>query len=205
MERCNISEPGTLARASRALRAGGLVAVPTDTVYGVAAAAFDGVAVAALYGAKQRPLAKAIPVLVADASALELVAIAVPATAQRLAAAFWPGALTLVLGKHAAVPEQVSAGPTVAVRVPAHAWLLQLLAALGPLAVTSANLSGTAALHSADAVAAQLGAQLAVLVDAGELVAAAPSTIVDCTVEPPVILRQGAISSAAVRAACYPA
>ncbi len=70
MERCNISEPGTLARASRALRAGGLVAVPTDTVYGVAAAAFDGVAVAALYGAKQRPLVKAIPLLVADASAL---------------------------------------------------------------------------------------------------------------------------------------
>lgn len=205
MERCSISEPSALARASRALRAGGLVAVPTDTVYGVAAAAFDAVAVASLYGAKQRPLAKAIPVLIADASALELVAIAVPVPARRLAAAFWPGALTLVLAKHAAVPEQVSAGPTVAVRVPAHAWLLQLLAALGPLAVTSANLSGTAALHSADEVAAQLGAQLAVLVDAGELVAAAPSTIVDCTVEPPKILRQGAISSAAVRAACYPA
>ena len=205
MERCSISEPSALARASRALRAGGLVAVPTDTVYGVAAAAFDAVAVASLYGAKQRPLAKAIPVLIADASALELVAIAVPEPARRLAAAFWPGALTLVLAKHAAVPEQVSAGPTVAVRVPAHAWLLQLLAALGPLAVTSANLSGTAALHSADEVAAQLGAQLAVLVDAGELVAAAPSTIVDCTVEPPKILRQGAISSAAVRAACYPA
>lgn len=205
MERCSISEPSALARASRALRAGGLVAVPTDTVYGVAAAAFDAVAVASLYGAKQRPLAKAIPVLIADASALELVAIAVPVPARRLAAAFWPGALTLVLAKHATVPEQVSAGPTVAVRVPAHAWLLQLLAALGPLAVTSANLSGTAALHSADEVAAQLGAQLAVLVDAGELVAAAPSTIVDCTVEPPKILRQGAISSAAVRAACYPA
>ena len=134
----------------------------------------SSVAVAALYGAKQRPLAKAIPVLVADASALELVAIAVPAPAQRLAAAFGPGALTLVLGTHATLPEQVSAGPTVAVRVPAHAWLLQLLAALGPRAVTSANLSGTAALHSADAVAAQLGAQLTVLVDAGELVACRP-------------------------------
>ena len=205
MERCSISEPSALARASRALRAGGLVAGPTDTVYGVAAAAFDAVAVASLYGAKQRPLAKAIPVLIADASALELVAIAVPVPARRLAAAFWPGALTLVLAKHSTVPEQVSAGPTVAVRVPAHAWLLQLLAALGPLAVTSANLSGTSALHSADEVAAQLGAQLAVLVDAGDLVAAAPSTIVDCTVEPPKILRQGAISSAAVRAACYPA
>ncbi len=205
MERCKISDADALVRASRALRAGGLVALPTDTVYGVAAAAFDAVAVAALYAAKQRPLEKAIPILIADASGLEQVAIEVPAVARRLAAAFWPGALTLVLRKHAALPEQVSAGPTLAVRVPAHAWLLQLLAVVGPLAVTSANLSGSPALHAAAAVDAQLGARLAMLVDAGALPGAPPSTIVDCMAQPPQILRQGAISSAAVHAACYPA
>jgi L-threonylcarbamoyladenylate synthase len=136
------SDPRALPRALEILRAGGLVAFPTDTVYGLGALAFDQTAIESIYLAKDRPLEKAIPILIADADDLDKVADAIPALARRLASRFWPGALTVVVPKRADLPAAVSATATVGVRVPDHAVARALLRAAGPMAVSSANLSG---------------------------------------------------------------
>jgi len=113
-------DPGTLARALAVLRHGGLVAFPTDTVYGVGALAFNGAAVGSIYIAKNRPVEKAIPVLIGALIDLAKVTLEVPAVAVQLAARFWPGPLTLVVSKHPDLPETVSATATVGVRAPDH-------------------------------------------------------------------------------------
>src|SRR5512141_2067042 len=128
------SAPDANDLAVKTLRAGGLVAFPTDTVYGVAALAFDEKAVQSIYLAKGRSGEKAIPILLADMADLHTVAIDVPEIARRLAARFWPGPLTLVLYKQPALPDAVSATPTVGVRVPDHDIARALLKASGPLA-----------------------------------------------------------------------
>jgi L-threonylcarbamoyladenylate synthase len=187
-------DPNALRAALHVLRRGGLVAFPTDTVYGVGALAFDAAAVARLYLAKGREAVKAIPVLLADQTELAKVAEEVPANAVRLADAFWPGALTVVLRKRDTVPEAVSQGGTVGVRVPAHPVALALLQAAGPLAVTSANRSGEADSMTAAEVAAGLGDQIELILDGGVAPGGKPSTVVDCTGSAPTIVRQGPIS-----------
>jgi L-threonylcarbamoyladenylate synthase len=164
-------------KAEEALRAGRLVVIPTDTVYGVAALLGVAKAVRALFAAKGRPEDKAIPVL--GASAVDLKAIAVfDGRAQRMAERFWPGPLTLVLPR--APDFTVDLGgtdpETVAVRIPAHDVALELLGRCGPLAVTSANRSGEPAAVTVDRARAALGDSVAVYVDAGEC-RGAPSTI----------------------------
>lgn len=190
--------PGALAQAAAVLRAGGLVAFPTDTVYGVGAHALLPEAVARLYTAKVRPEGKAIPLLLADAADIERVSRDLPPLAWRLIAAFWPGALTLVVPRSAWLPDIVTAGgPTVAVRLPDHPAPRALARALGaPLAATSANLSGQAEATTAAEVLAQLDGRIELLLDGGVCAGGVASTVLDLTVHPPAILRAGALDLA---------
>ncbi len=182
-------------RALEILHNGGLVAFPTDTVYGLGALAFDGAAVESIYAAKDRPVEKAIPVLLGSADDLTKVADYVPEMALTLAARYWPGPLTLVVPKHPDLPEAVSAAPTVGVRVPDHAAARALLQAAGPLAATSANLSGQPSPSTAEEVLAQLGGRIPLILDGGKTAGGIPSTVVDCLGAEPKILREGPISS----------
>lgn len=182
------------SQALEILRAGGLVAFPTDTVYGVGALAFDGAAVESIYAAKERPVEKAIPILLGDVSDLKKVASEVPEMALKLAVHFWPGPLTLVVPKHPGLPEAVSATATVGVRVPDHPVARELLRTAGPLAVTSANRSGEGSLSTAREVLEQLGGRIALVIDGMRAPGGAPSTVVDCTTAQPQILRPGPVS-----------
>jgi L-threonylcarbamoyladenylate synthase len=185
---------GAISAALEQLRAGALVAFPTDTVYGVGALAFEALAVESIYAAKGRSGEKAIPVLLGQASDLDSVALDVPTMAWRLAKRFWPGPLTLVVRKRPAVPSAVSATDTIGVRVPDHAVAVALLKAAGPLAVTSANLSGNPSPCSASEVHDQLNGRIALILDGGRTPGGVPSTVLDCLQKEPVVLRQGPIS-----------
>lgn len=187
-----------LARAQECLRAGELVAFPTDTVYGLGADLHNPEAIQKLYSAKGRDASKAIAVLIGDSSALNSVAGEMPDEisnrVKKLVNRFWPGPLTLVVPRHQGIPHILSPLPTIGVRMPDLEITLQLLRASGPLAVTSANLSGGASPSTAAEVMAQLGGRIAMIVDGGQTPGKLPSTVVDCTHQPPVILRQGPIS-----------
>jgi L-threonylcarbamoyladenylate synthase len=188
-------DPRSTSRALEILRAGGLVAFPTDTVYGLGCLAFDQAAIELIYVAKDRPLEKAIPVLIADVDDLDRVARDLPELARRLASRFWPGPLTLILPKRADLPAAVSATATVGVRVPDNDAARTLLRAAGPMAVTSANLSGRASPRTVSEVMAQLGRRIPLILDGGETRGGIPSTVVDVSSgAEPVILREGPIT-----------
>ena len=191
-----VLQPAAFEHAVGLLRAGELVAFPTDTVYGVGALAWDAGAVAKLYAAKLRPADKAIPILLADPADVELVARDLPPAGRRLAERFWPGPLTLVVPKAERVPAEVSAGgDTVAVRVPDHTLARDLIRAAGaPLATTSANLSGGPNPVTAQDVAAQLSGRIAFILDGGPCPGGVASTVVDLTGSHPTVLRPGPIS-----------
>jgi len=189
-----IITPREIPRALEILHAGGLVAFPTDTVYGVGALAFDGAAVESIYTAKDRPVEKAIPILIGDTDDLPKVASRIPDMARKLAARFWPGPLTLVLSKKAYLPEAVSSTDTVAVRAPNHTVARELLRTAGPMAVTSANISSQPSPSTAEEVFAQLGGRIAMIVDGGKTPGGVPSTLLECTGDRPEILREGPIS-----------
>ena len=190
-------DAGIICHAQHLLRSGEVVAFPTDTVYGVGAHAFQPEAVAALYAVKNRPTTKAIPILVAQIEDMARVARHVPAVAWELAERFWPGALTLVLPRAEQIPSVVTAGgDTVAVRYPDHPTPLVLMRSAGaPLAATSANLSGQPSPTSALQVAEQLAGRVRLIIDGGRCPGGVPSTVVDLSVEPPRLLRAGAISA----------
>lgn len=190
-------DPAALATALDVLRLGGLVAFPTDTVYGLGAFAFDAGAVGALYEAKGRGAEKAIPILVGERAAMEMVGVP-SVMARRLASAFWPGALTLVVPMQPEVPAAVSASGTVGVRMPDHPFALELLRAAGPLAVTSANRSGRSSPRSARDVRSELTGRVELILDGGECPGGRPSTVVDCTGERPAIVREGPITLAEI-------
>ncbi len=172
-----------LDAAAAAIARGELVLMPTDTVYGVAADAFTPPAVAALLAAKNRGRTMPVPVLIGEASTLVGLVTVVPPLATELAEAFWPGGLTLVLEHASSLAWDLGdAEGTVAV-----------LRRTGPLAVSSANRSGRPAATTADEAVAQLGPHAAVVLDGGPRAGSAASTIVDCTVPTPRVLRVGAI------------
>lgn len=188
--------PSALPEAIKLLKGGGLVAFPTDTVYGVAAHAFLPQAVARLYTAKERSRERAIPLLLAKREDLPLVVQDIPPMAWPLIERFWPGGLTLVLFRKDTVPAIVSAsGETVAVRVPDHWLALALIEGTeAPLATTSANLSGRPEPVTADEVCQQLGGRIDLILDGGTSPGGIPSTVVDLTLSPPAVLRKGAIA-----------
>ena len=184
------------AHAVRLLRAGKVIAFPTDTVYGVGASGFNERAIEQLFVVKTRERGKAIPYLLADIKTLSTVAREIPDAARLLANKFWPGALTLVLPANARVPKVlIASGETIAVRVPDHPTTRALIDSLGsPLAATSANISGGRDPGNAQEVLAQLNGRIPMILDGGATRANNPSTVVDVTVMPPKILRVGAIS-----------
>lgn len=184
-----------LQRAADVLRGGGLVAIPTETVYGLAAVATDPDAVARIFTAKGRPSSNPLIVHVANAEAAEPLVASWPETAARAAARHWPGPLTMVLPAAAVVPAVVRAGgPTVAVRCPAHPVTASLLRLLGkPLAAPSANRSGMISPTTAAHVAASLGEAVDLILDGGTCDCGIESTVLDLSVSPPQILRPGPI------------
>jgi L-threonylcarbamoyladenylate synthase len=192
-----------LTAAERAIAAGELAVLPTDTVYGIAADAFSPRAVARLLTAKRRGRDMPVPVLVGSWFTLDGLVDHVPPAADALRCAFWPGGLTLVVRHAVSLAWDLGdADGTVAVRMPLHPVAIELLQRTGPLAVSSANMSGrTPAVDAADAfeqfgdgVAVYLEGGASAHLDGGPAADPAPSTIVDCTVDPPRLLRAGAIS-----------
>jgi L-threonylcarbamoyladenylate synthase len=195
-----VRQDGRAGRAAAidVLRAGGVIALPTDTVYGICVALSTPGGVDRLFAVKDRPPDKAISVLADDLSQVED-SVAVPDEARRLAAAFWPGGLTLVLPLEgrAVMPAALTAGTAaLGVRVPAHACPRALARELGALPTTSANLSGAPDPVTAADVAATIGDRIDLILDGGPSPGGVASTVVDCTVMPVRILRVGAVSPA---------
>jgi L-threonylcarbamoyladenylate synthase len=181
--------------ASMAIRRGELVVLPTDTVYGIAADAFSVEAVQALLDAKNRGRDMPPPVLVSAATTLDALAVGVPDYARALIEKFWPGPLTIVCRQQTSLQWDLGeTRGTVAVRMPDHEVALAVLERTGPLAVSSANLSGRPAAVDADQAETMLGDRVEVIVDAGSSPGADASTIVDCTGAQGRILRRGALS-----------
>ncbi len=190
-----------LDAASRAVRLGRLVVLPTDTVYGVGADAFDPDAVARLLAAKARGRDMPPPVLVGTRATLDALASGVPAYVSALVERFWPGALTVVCHQQPSLQWDLGeTRGTVAVRMPDHDLARELLDRTGPLAVSSANLSGHPAATAADAAVEMLGESVAVVVDGGASPGGVASTIIDATTDRPRLLRAGAIPVAEIDA-----
>jgi tRNA threonylcarbamoyl adenosine modification protein (Sua5/YciO/YrdC/YwlC family) len=182
------------------VRAGGLVVVPTDTVYGLAADAFTAGATARVFALKRRSRELPLPILVSRPRQAWALSSSVPAGAPALAEEFWPGALTMILPMASDLAWDLGdAKGSIAVRIPDHADLIALLEMAGPLAVTSANLSGEPTPPTIDGVRARLGDAVAVYVDGGPAPGELPSTIVDLTAEQPRIVREGAIDADRIR------
>ena len=202
MTAARILPDGDAARAEAVdlLRTGRIVAVPTDTVYGIAADMALPDAIERLFAAKQRPPEKAVAVLLADVDQAWALGVETPA-ARALGERFWPGGLTLVLPVRPGVvlPRVLAGGhPKVGIRVPDHDAPRALARALGPLPTTSANVSGMPDLRDAAEIAARLGDAVALVLDGGPISGGPASTVVDCTLEWPSILREGAIPVEAV-------
>ena len=185
-----------LPAALKMLTEGGLVAFPTDTVYGLGARIDLPLSIERLYQAKDRETTKSIAVLLGDVSQLELLTDGFNAMAMRLAERFWPGPLTLVIPRNPALPDVLSSNATVGVRMPDHPFALTLLRQSGPLATTSANRSGRAKAVSAGEALEYLCGRVELILDGGKTPGGVPSTVVDCTGAEPVILREGPIQAA---------
>jgi L-threonylcarbamoyladenylate synthase len=189
-------DEGAIRRAAEVLRAGGLVAFPTETVYGLGAHALDPAAVARIYAAKGRPSYNPVIVHVATVAQARALSGAWPQAAERLAAAFWPGPLTLVVPRAPSVPDAVTAGlPDVALRIPAHPVAHALLSAAGiPVAAPSANRSTEVSPTTAAHVERSLGGRVDLILDGGPTPVGIESTVVSVTGAVPTLLRPGTLS-----------
>jgi L-threonylcarbamoyladenylate synthase len=188
--------PETVSQAAAEARAGNLIVIPTDTLYGLAGDAFNRTAVQMIYAAKQRPFSKPIPILLADHNDLQRVVRTLPAAAQAFINQYWPGPLTLLLPKHPNLPAEISHNDSVAVRIPnSQVGRAIIRAAGGALAVTSANLSGQEPAETAVDALNQLAGWVTAVVDDGPSPHAEASTILDCTGPELKLLREGPISA----------
>ncbi len=188
------AEPSALSHAVDVLNHSGVVALPTDTVYGLAALASDTTGIERLYAIKGRNSAQAIAVMLGDAADLEKVSATPHEMVKQLVARFWPGPLTLVMPRLSSLPDILSPNETIGVRIPDHPVALELLKLTGPLAVTSANLSGRENAITADEVLEQLDGRVHLVLDGGRAPGGVASTVVDATAEELTILRPGPIS-----------
>lgn len=190
-----------VGQAARVLKHGGLVAYPTETVYGLGACVFNEEAVARVYRAKGRPAAEGLPVLIATLADLELVARDIPPAVDAFVRRFWPGPLTLVLERHPHLPRIVTGGQdTVAVRLPNHSVPRALVLESGhPITGTSANRSGRPNPLVARDVLDQMGDTVDMIIDGGRCPEGLPSTILDMTKYPPIVLRHGVVPEEALR------
>ncbi len=201
--------PVVIERAATALRAGHVIAIPTDTVYGLAAALDQPAALDQLYSLKRRARSKAIPILLGSLADLRQVAAHLSPTAISLAHHFWPGALTLVVAANRSLPDRLAGvaqdgTTTVAVRVPDHELARAIISAAGgAVAVTSANLSGEPPAFNADGVVASFPASGLIIIDGGDAIRNDPSTVVLALTSQVTILREGAILAEAIDAALH--
>jgi len=192
--------PDAIDAAARAVQAGQLVVLPTDTVYGIGADAFDATAVTDLLTAKGRGRDMPVPVLVGSWSTIDGLVTYDPAQTRTLIEAFWPGGLTLVVEHAPSLAWDLGdSRGTVAVRMPLHPVALELLDRTGPMAVSSANRSGQAAARTAEEAQDQLAGSVQVYLDGGPARVGVASTIVDVTTETPRVLREGAVTVEALR------
>ena len=190
----HVDQDGWLTTALTTLDGGGLVAFPTDTVYGLGVNAYLEDSVRRLFEVKARSQSKPIPLLLDSAEGLSEIALDISQMAERFAQKFWPGPLTMVLRRRPEFAHLGGEQETVGVRVPDHRIALTLLEGNGPLAVTSANLSGEPNTRTAQETYSQLSGRIDQIIDGGETPGGMPSTVVDCTGDHPVILREGPIS-----------
>lgn len=183
-----------IKKGVKILKQGGIVAFPTDTVYGLGADVFNFKAVEKVYEVKKRPKHLSFPLLLSDISQLTVVAQTISEIDWFLIRRFWPGGLTLILPKAASLPAYLAKGSTVATRIPNHPICLALIRHLGgPIIGTSANISGEPSALTADEVEKQMGQTIDFIIDGGKCPGGTESTIVDTTGGVPVILRQGVI------------
>jgi len=189
-----INHPEAISRAAEIIKSGGVIAFPTDTVYGIGVSAINKNAIDIIYEIKERSKDKAIPILIGDPRELSIIS---PSLNQRIFHVinhFWPGALTLILPLSPDLPSNLSTTKTIGVRVPDHEFTRELLQATGPLAATSANLSGEESALTAQDVSQTLGSKINLILDGGRSPGGVASTVLDLTGEEPIILRAGPIS-----------
>ena len=189
-----IDHPEIFDRVISILNRGGLIALPTDTVYGLAVDPWNGEAASKLFKVKSRSELKSIPVLLRGEAAINEVAVEVPERVRTIAEKFWPGPLTIVVRRKSELPSEISATDTIGVRAPDHKFANTLLRMYGPIAATSANLSGQPAASSAEQVVSSLSGMIDLIVDGGESAGGVSSTVVDFTANAPELLREGPIS-----------
>ena len=189
-----IDQPQALSLAADIIRSGGVIAFPTDTVYGVGASAIDEDAIEKLYQVKGRSQEKAIPILLADLEELNQITPTPGEMVGVIMDKFWPGALTLILPLLAGLPSNLSPTQTVGVRIPDFDLTRELLRHTGPLAATSANLSGQESSYNAEEVRENLSGNIDLILDGGISPGGVASTVLDCTKAEPIILRTGPIS-----------
>jgi L-threonylcarbamoyladenylate synthase len=187
-------EQEALPLAMDTLKSGNIVSFPTDTVYGLAADPFNISAIIKLFESKGREYNKSIAVLVGDLEQVDLVAERFTDNAKILVKKFWPGGLTVIVPKRKDIPDLLSSNQTIGIRMPNHPVALELLKKYGPLATTSANLSGGTNPLNANDVYMQLNTRIPLILDGGNCPGGVPSTVVNCTIDELQILRTGAIS-----------
>lgn len=192
----SIDDPDAIPTAKIILQDCGTIAFPTDTIYGVAANPFIPQAIQNIFTAKDRPEEKALPVLIGDLSQLPELVSFVSDHVRKIAEVYWPGALTLILPKSENIPPDLSPYPTVGVRMPDLAFTLRLLCEVGPLATTSANISGGENPTTAQDVLRQLGGRIDLILDGGPTPGPTASTVVDATQPKLIVLREGPITLA---------
>jgi len=191
-------KPAAIDSAVALLKEGEIIAFPTDTVYGLASDAFHAPGIIKLFEAKGRDANKAIAILIGSNDQIKLVTNHMTKLARKLTERFWPGGLTVIVPRKETLPELISTTKNIGIRMPNHPVALELLMTFGPLATTSANLSGGSNPQSAIDVFDQLNGRIPLILNGGICPGGIPSTVVDCTGDKPVILRLGAISEKAI-------
>ena len=189
-----MNDPKAITLAIHILKDGGLVAFPTDTVYGLGALVFNDQAVSKISDVKGRSTEKAIPILIADTDQLKLVAAEINNDHNKLARHFWPGPLTIVFPRNSDIPDAVTPLPTVGIRVPNLQHTIGLLQLAGPMAVSSANLTGRGSSSTAQGVQSQLDGKISLILDGGVTPGGIPSTVIEVIDGKPHIFREGPIT-----------
>ena len=189
-----VDHHSAIEQVAAVIKKGGLVAFPTDTVYGLAANAFNPDAIEKLFLVKGRDFNKAIAILIGESNQLKQIASEFSGMAKKLSKRFWPGALTLVVPIQQTLPKLLSPTETIGIRMPDHNFVLRILKTTGPLATTSANLSGGKNPLTAEDVVEQLGNNVDLIIDGGLCPGGIPSTVVDCTQQEIRIIREGGLS-----------
>jgi L-threonylcarbamoyladenylate synthase len=185
---------GALEQSVKVLNNGGLIVFPTDTVYGLASKFDQSEAIQRIYQVKGREQTKALPVLISNLDQIELISKGLSENAIKLARFYWPGALTVILEKREDLQVPLSMDNSIGIRIPDDPFVRNLAEQVGPLATTSANLSGLPNTTNIDEVLKQIGDSVDLIVDGGECAGGIPSTVVDCRGEEIKILREGTIS-----------